>query len=118
LSRTFYPEISFMPAGGVYRPLFRLFSDENWRMVRKDGKPVERNTAGEARQAARDCLEAILNPPLRSETMAETETADILGIAEWHETRAARAAEEQQAAFGTVSVKGRVIEVERRRARI
>jgi hypothetical protein len=119
MSRTFYPETNIMPVGGRYRPLFRLMADENWRMVRKGKEIVDYPTAHEARRAARDCLEAVLNPPLRSEVMTEPE-ADILGIEEWRQRREDEASEERRQTFGdevakTLFIKGRVVEVERRK---
>lgn len=63
----FLPEYSQMTVGNRYRPLFRLFADENWRYVRKDGKPVECNTIGQAIAEAKDCVRRILNPQIRVE---------------------------------------------------
>jgi hypothetical protein len=114
MTRTFFPETGIIPVGARYRPLYRMFTEDDWRAVRKNKVIVDYPTADKARQAARECVEAILNPPLRSEVMEEA-TADILGIADWHEARTARAAQEQQAAFGTIFVKGRAVEVERRK---
>lgn len=53
----------------------------------------------------------ILNPTIYAER-AEV-AKDVLGVAEWHEERAARAAQDQEAALGAVIVKGRQVKVER-----
>lgn len=120
MTKAFLPEYSQMPVGDRYRPLFRLFADENWRFVRKGGAPITCDTAGQAIEAAKECVKAILNPVIRSEVMEET-VSDILGIEEWRRRREADAAEEMSRAFAgpeTVIAKGgRTVVVERRRVR-
>lgn len=66
----FLPEYSQMPVGDRYRPLFRLFAGEGWRYVRKDGRPVECATIGQAIAEAKDCVRRILNPQIRAEQIA------------------------------------------------
>lgn len=113
----FLPDYSSMPFNGRYRPLFKLFSTDNWKFVRENGTPVERDTAGQAIQAAKDCVRRILNPEIRAE-QAEI-VADVLGVEEWRRERAAQAAGDQEAVLGAVIVKGRQVKVERvRRARL
>lgn len=114
MSGEFLPDYSQMPWNGRYRPLFRLFAAERWRYVRKDGAPVECDTASQAIEAAKACVRRILNPTIYAERAAVAE--DVLGVAAWHEQRAARAAQDQEAALGAVIVKGRQVKVERRRA--
>ncbi len=112
----FLPDYSSMPFNGRYRPLFKLFSTDNWKFVRENGAPVERDTAHEAIEAAKDCVRRILNPEIRAE-QAEI-VADVLGVEEWRRERAGRAAGDQEAVLGAVIVRGKTVKVERRRARI
>lgn len=114
MSGEFLPDYSQMPWNGRYRPLFKLFASERWRYVRKDGAPVECDTAGQAIEAAKACVRRILNPTIYAERSAVAE--DVLGVTAWHEERAARAAQDQEAALGAVIVKGRQVKVERKRA--
>ncbi|WP_018428235.1 hypothetical protein [Hoeflea sp. 108] len=113
MSGEFLPDYSHMPWNGRYRPLFKLFATERWRYVRKDGAPVECDTAGQAIEAAKECVRRILNPTIYSERTAVVE--DVLGVAAWHEQRAARAANDQEAVLGAIVVKGRQVKIERRR---
>jgi hypothetical protein len=112
----FLPDYSSMPWNGRYRPLFKLFASERWRYVRKDGAPVECDTASQAIEAAKACVRRILNPTIHAER-AEL-TKDVLGVAAWHEQRAARSAEEQEATLGAIIVKNRQVKVERRSPKI
>ncbi|WP_379069281.1 hypothetical protein ACHMW4_04115 [Mesorhizobium sp. UC22_110] len=111
----FLPDYSSMPANGRYRPLFKLLSTDNWRFVRRDGKPIEVDTARQAIEAAKECVRQILNPEIRAEK-AEA-IADVLGVEEWRRERAAQAAGDQEAVLGAVIVRGRTVKIERRRAR-
>lgn len=110
----FLPDYKWMQVKGRYRPLFRLFCSDRWKFVRKNGVPVECDTASEAVAAAKDCVKAILNPQIRSETM-ETVPAvpDFLNPEAWNRERAERQAAEQEEAFGTIFVKHRPVKVER-----
>jgi hypothetical protein len=109
---SFLPDYSTMQIDGRYRPLFRLFADSGWKYVRKDGVPVECDTVSQAIDAAKECVKAILNPKIHAE-QAEV-VQDILGVDAWHRQRAGQAAQDPQAAFGAVIVKGRQVKVERR----
>lgn len=111
----FLPDYSSMPVNGRYRPLFKLLSTDNWRFVRKDGKPVELDTAGQAIEAAKECVRQILNPEIRAEKAEQI--ADVLGVQEWRQRKAAQAAGDQEAVLGAVIVRGRTVKIERRRAR-
>ena len=111
----FLPDYSSMPVNGRYRPLFKLLSTDNWRFVRKDGKPIEVETAGQAIEAAKECVRQILNPEIRAEK-AEA-IADVLGVEEWRRARAERTAGDQEAVLGAVIIRGKTVRVERRRAR-
>lgn len=118
MSKTFLPEYSQMLIGTRYRPLFRLFAGEDWRYVRKNGQPVECDTAGQAIDAAKECVKVILNPVIRAEQMESDALLDEL--AEWRRRKDAEAAEERAKAFlgaETIFAKGRQIAVERRRTR-
>lgn len=112
----FLPDYSSMPVNGRYRPLFKLLSTDNWRFVRKDGAPVECDTAHQAIEAAKECVRQILNPEIRSEK-AEA-IADVLGVDQWRRERAERTAGDQEAVLGAVIVRGRTVKIERRRARV
>lgn len=114
----FLPDYSSMRINGHHVPLFRLFARSPWKYVRKDGKPVQCATLSEAIAEAKACVRRILNPEIRAEISAAETVADVLGIASWHEERATRAAQEQQAAFGTIFVRHKPVAVERRRSRI
>ncbi|WP_144223449.1 hypothetical protein [Mesorhizobium amorphae] len=112
----FLPDYSSMPFNGRYRPLFKLLSTDNWRFVRKDGMPIECDTASQAIEAAKDCVRHILNPEIRAEQADKV--ADVLGVEQWRRERAAQAAGDQEAVLGAVIVKGRQVKIERvRRAR-
>ena len=107
----FLPEFKILPAkGGGYLASYRLF----------EGKPFviipggARESATKALNAAKEYVCAKLNPPIRCEKAEPT--ADALGVADWHEQRAARQAEQQEQALGAIIVKGRTVVVERRRA--
>lgn len=111
MSRTFLPKAHYLPVGEFYRPMYRLFQEEPWKLVPKgQGYP----SVGQAIAAADAYMAEKLNPTIQADR-AEL-TKDVLGVAAWHEERAARAAQDQEAALGAVIVKGRQVKVERRRA--
>jgi hypothetical protein len=103
----FLPEFKLMPAkGGGYRCTYRLFDGKPFVLIPGEAK----TTAAQALNAAKAYVRAKLNPPIRREIAAK----DVLGIAQWHEQRAARQAEQQEQALGAIIIKGRQIKVERR----
>jgi hypothetical protein len=112
----FLPEYDSMTINGRYRPLYRLFAGTPWRYVRRNGAKVECETAGQAIEAAKECVKRILNPVIRAE-QAEV-VQDVLGVEAWQRQRAGQAARDQQEAFGALIVKGRQVVVEKRRARV
>ena len=120
--KVFLPEYSQMPVGDRYRPLFRLFAGENWRYVRKDGKPVECDTAGKAIEAAKECVKRILNPVIRSEEI-KAPVIDPLAdeVVAFMARRDQQAEEEKARVFGSMSTVflkgGRQVQVETRRRR-
>jgi hypothetical protein len=89
-----------------------LFSDRPFRLIPGAEKFA---SAGQAITAAKDYVRARLNPPIRGEV---TEPCDVLGLAHWHEQKAAQRAAEQEQALGAIVVKGRAIIVERRKERV
>lgn len=111
----FLPEWTFIEWKGRYRPAFRLLSNSGLKYVRKDGQPIECDTAGQAIEAAKECVRRILNPEIQAE-QAEV-VADILGVDSWRRERAAQAAGDQESVLGAVIVRGKTVRVERRRAR-
>ncbi|WP_288142708.1 hypothetical protein [Mesorhizobium sp.] len=46
-----------------------------------------------------------------------TEARDVLGLAQWHEERAAREAVRQEEVLGAIIVKGKQVAIERRKVR-
>ncbi|MFC5385171.1 hypothetical protein ACFPLB_04225 [Aquamicrobium segne] len=109
-----------MQVNGRYRPLFRLFCSDRWKFVRKNGVPVECDTAREAVEAAKECVKAILNPKIRSEGMEISPAIpEFLDAEAWSRERAEKQAQQQEETFETVFVKHRPVKVQklRRRAR-
>lgn len=111
MTASFLPEFNAVPVRGGYRGSYRLFDSQPFRFI-PGCEPYP--TAGRALEAAKDYVRERLNPPIRGEV---TEARDVLGIQQWHEQRAARAAAEQEQALGAIVVKGRQVKVERRRER-
>lgn len=111
MSRTFLPKAHYLPIGDRYRPMYRLFQEEPWKLVPK-GQAYP--SVGQAIAAADAYMAEKLNPTIHAERAAQAE--DVLGIAAWHEERAARAAQDQETALGAVIVRGKQVKVERRRA--
>lgn len=106
----FLPEFNAVPVRGGYRGSYRLFDSQPFRFI-PGCEPFM--TAGQALNAAKDYVRERLNPPIRCEV---TEAKDVLGLAEWHEQRAAREAAQQEQALGAIVVRGRQVKIERRRA--
>jgi hypothetical protein len=107
----FLPEFKIVPAkGGGYLASYRLFDGVPFKLIPGGIK----DTAGQALNAAKAYVRVRLNPPIRCEV---TEAKDVLGIAQWHEERAARQAEQQEQALGAIIIKGRQVKVERAKVR-
>ncbi|TPM53258.1 hypothetical protein FJ959_22270 [Mesorhizobium sp. B2-2-4] len=105
----FLPEFKLMPAkGGGYRCTYRLFEGKPFVLIPGEAK----ETAGQALNAAKAYVRAKLNPPIRCEAAVK----DALGVAQWHEQRAAHQAEQQEQALGAIIIRGRQVKVERKRA--
>jgi hypothetical protein len=125
MTKAFLPEYSQMPYGSRYRPLFRLFAGENWRFVRKDGQPIECDTAGQAIAAAKECLTRVLNPAIRSEQIEQAPALDALAdeVQAFLDRREQAADEEKVRVFGDVGPStvflrgGRQVQVEHKRRR-
>ena len=101
MTKSFLPDYSQMQIGSKHRPLFRLFAGEGWKFVRKDGRPLEFDTSIQAIEAAKECVRAILNPPIRAEQTAPVEIELDLRIEEWRRQREEQALQERQRVFGT-----------------
>ena len=117
MSGSFLPDYSAMAVAGRYRPLYKLYVDDSWRMVLDQKKPVECGSVSEAIGKAKEHVRGILNPHIRTER-----AADVLGVAEWREKKTAAINQERASVFAGFDGKamyrhGREITVERRRAR-
>lgn len=120
MTKSFLPDYKWMQVNGRYRPLFRLFSSDRWKFVRKGGVPVECDTAKQALAEAKECVKAILNPTIRSEMIeADPAVPDFLNPEMWNRERAEKRAAQQEETFGTIFVKHKPVKVVRvgRRAR-
>lgn len=107
--RTWLPEPGYCEVSGKFRPAYRWYVEDKFRPVPGTGRFP---TAEGAMGAARDFIVAA-QTPIRAE---RTETdPDPLGVDQWHQERAGRAAAEQERALGALIVKGRQVQVERRR---
>lgn len=106
----FLPEFKIMPAkGGGYRCTYRLFDGKPFILIPGEPKP----TAGQALNAGKTYVRRKLNPPIRVQQAPEDN--DPFGVAAWHEERAGKGAELQEAALGAVLVRGKAVRIERRR---
>ncbi len=110
-NRQFLPEYGVLPVGGRYSPMFRLFVGDRWHYVRRDRKPVYFDTASQAIAASKAHVQRLLNPEIRSQKTAAV--PDVLG--DFRARKLAEAAADQEAALGAVIVKGRPVQVERRK---
>lgn len=122
MTKAFLPEYSQMPVGSRYRPLFRLFAGEAWKFVRKDGQPIECDTAIQAVDAAKECVKRILNPVIRSEQIEAPAYDALADEAAAFLARRDQEVAEERARFGAMSTvflrsgKQVPVEVKRRRA--
>ena len=99
-----------MPDMGQYRPMYRWYRENPWRLVPGEARYA---SAGQAISAAKDWLASRLN--CRHAAAPEPANDDPLGVDAWHEQRAATAAEVQEQTLGGIIVKGRQVLVERRK---
>ncbi len=111
MTRTWLPKSHYMPWAGRYRPTYRWYVEMPWALV-PGGKSYA--TVGQAKDAADEYLATAMNRQIRAE---KTEARDVLGIAAWHEQKAAQRAAEQEQALGAIVVRSRTVIVERRKAR-
>ncbi|TKT79999.1 hypothetical protein [Aquamicrobium sp. LC103] len=120
--KSFLPDYSALNISGRYRPAFKLFAGENWRFVRKDGKPVECDTAGQAIEAAKECVKRILNPEIRAEQIEAPVNDALADEVQAFLARREQEVAEERAKFGAMSTvftrsgKQVPVEVKRRRA--
>lgn len=106
----FLPEYTFSPKGGSYLPAYRLFAGQKLRLV--PGVEPQPSVV-EAVKVAKEYVRARLNPPIRSEQIADPIADEV---AAWRLKQAQERAAEQEAALGAVIVRGgRQVAVERRR---
>lgn len=103
MNKAFLPEYSQMPVGMRYRPLFRLFVGDNWKYVRKDGNPIECETASEAIAAAKECVKKILNPPIRAESITPVQPELVDEAKAFLSRREQKVTEERERVFGSMS---------------
>lgn len=110
MTRTWFPEAHYMPDMGQYRPTYRWHLEDGWTLV--PGRKLY-PSVGQAIDAAKQYLIAA-QKPIRA-ARVESANDDPLGVAAWRDERAGKAAEDQQQALGAVIVRGRQVQVERRR---
>jgi len=113
MTRVWFPEAHYMPYGGGYLPLHRWYVGDPYKLLPGPKEPYP--TVTQAKNAARDYMAALMASRMRSEAVEAPEPADALGVDQWHQERAGRAAAEQERALGALIVKGRQIQVERRK---
>lgn len=53
------PEVNILEIRGKYRPMYRMTPDENWRLIRRGTKPVECDTASEAKKVADEVVQLV-----------------------------------------------------------
>jgi hypothetical protein len=90
------PETNVLSVNGRYRPMYRLRPGDRWALVRRSGKPVECNTATEAKRIAQDVVDAIAAPV----HVIEEEPAPLGKIEDWRRERSARQVAERERVFG------------------
>jgi hypothetical protein len=110
----FRPEINVLSIGQKYRPMYRLQPTERWCLIRRDRKPVECDTASQARKVAQELVDAIVSPV----HVIEEEPEPLGNVEDWRKGKKAEAIEERERVFGAAApsrlfVKGREIEVKR-----
>lgn len=111
MTRTWFPEAHYMPDGnGGYYATYKRYLEEPFTLV--PGKKVH-PTAGQAIAAAKAFL-IKSERPIRAER-ATPANDDPLGVAAWHEERAASRVADQEQALGAIIVRRRQIKVERRK---
>lgn len=114
MSGDFLPEWNCIALYGRYRPIYRLYTGDNWHMVRDKAGPLDYASASEAIAASKAHVAGILNPAIRAERAFEKEAKAF---------RKARdtASGLIESVFGsapkTVYSKGRSIPIERRGAK-
>lgn len=114
----FQPEINVMSYRDKYRPMYRLRPNERWCLIRRDKKPVECETASQARKIAQDLIDAIVSPV----HVIEDEPEPLGSIDDWRRQKDAKAVAERERVFGSSAPsrlfrKGREIKVETKKRR-
>ena len=109
MSGDFLPEWNCIAIYGRYRPIYRLYTGDNWHMVRDKAGPLDYASASEAIAAAKAHVAGILNPAIRAERAFEKRKA--------METNSGLIESVFGSAPKTVYSKGRSIPIERRGAK-
>lgn len=112
--KQYLPEISTIQRSGVFIGRYRRMDGGDWHHVRQNGTDRTFKTEAAAREAARDVLLKLLNPPIRkSEAPAG---GDDLAM-QAQEARLKKQADEWRRMFGCANVKGQSVKVEKKRAK-
>lgn len=114
MSGDFLPDYDTMPLLGQYVGLWKLQEHHEWRQVRENGRPKLMPSRKAALESAKDCVRAILNPPVRVEQSEKT-GEDLVMDAQV--ARLQLQAAQQRETFGSVIVKGKAVSVEVRRGK-
>lgn len=110
-------ECKALPWEGKYRPLYRLKPEDRWAIVRRDRKPVECETYGEALRIARDLVDAIERPA----HVIEDEPQPLGSTDQWKKDRDASIVAERAKVFAPqarVFLKGREVPVIRKKRKV
>lgn len=110
MSRTFAPDYGALPTTAGYRPMHTWFVEVKLAVTHFDDGPRYYETWLQARNAAKAYVAEIMAKRIRAEKVEP----DVLGLAQWHEQKAAQRAAEQEQALGAVIVRGRTVKIERR----
>jgi hypothetical protein len=120
MSRMFSPDYGALSTKHGYRPMHSWFADEKLKLTPIKSGPTHFPTFSQARAFAKEYVAQQINGRDRSIVIdVDPAIPDFLDPEAWNRERAARQAEEQQGAFGTVFVRHKPVKVEhvKRRAR-
>lgn len=121
MSGEFDTSVTALPWKGQYRPAYKLYPGENWRMVKRNGAPVECETAGQALTIARETVDDITTAP---RVLDEAEQlAEMWGARNFRAEKDAALTAERECLFGVspsmlFKKGGGTIPVETKRRRI
>lgn len=120
MSGEFDTSVNALPWKGQYRPAYKLYPGENWRMVKRNGAPVECDTAGQALAIAQETVDDITTAP---RVLDEAELlAEAWGTKDFRPQKDAELTAERENIFGATPSMlfkkgGGTIPVETRRMR-